>query len=217
MRLPDNTQRLAIVGRTGSGKTVAALWHLSQRDFDRHPWLIIDYKHDNSIDQIPGLQEIAVTDKPPKRAGLYVVRPFPEVDDDALETMLMKVWERGKTGIYLDEGYMIGRFNKSYRAILTQGRSKHIPVITLSQRPAWISPFIFSESEFIQSYHLQTPRDIARMQEFMPGADIARLPDYHSYYWSVPDFEMVFLKPVPKLPEILNRFEDKMVRHRYLV
>lgn len=218
MRLPDDTQRLAIVGRTGSGKTIAALWHLSKRNFDRHPWIIIDYKGDPSIAKIPGLREIDVRSNPPKHAGLYVVRPFPETDDEALDTFLMKVWERGNTGIYLDEGYMIGRYNKSYRAILTQGRSKRIPVITLSQRPSWISPFILSESEFLQSYHLQTPRDVQRMNEFMPGADINGLVhhDYHSYYWSVPDFELCFLKPVPKLDEILDRLDDRQAQKRYL-
>lgn len=222
MRLPDDTQRLAIVGRTGSGKTIAALWHLSKRNFAGHrdsvPWIIIDYKGDENIAKIPGLQELAVTDKPPKRAGIYVIRPFPESDDENVHRFLMRVWENGNTGIYLDEGYMIGRFNTAYRAILTQGRSKHIPVITLSQAPAWVSPFIFRESEFVQSFHLQTPADVKRMSEFIPGADIPGLVQhkYHSYYWNVQEYELTFLKPVPKADEILDRFDDRMTRTRYL-
>lgn len=209
MRFPDDTQRHAIVGRTGSGKTQAALWALQKRNYHRNPWIIIDYKGDPSIAKIPGLTELALRDRIPKQAGLYVIRPFPESDDEAVHEFMMRIWERGNTGIYLDEGYMIGRFNTAYRAILTQGRSKHIPVITLSQAPAWVSPFIFRESEFIQSFHLQTPADVKRINEFIPGADVAHMEKYHSYYWNVLDFELTFLRPVPKLDVILDRFDSK--------
>lgn len=217
MRFPDDTQRHAIVGRTGSGKTQAALWALQKRNYHLNPWIVIDYKGDPSIGKVPGLTEIGLKDKIPKQAGLYVVRPFPDTDDEVVHDFMMRIWERGHTGMYLDEGYMIGRFNTAYRALLTQGRSKRIPIITLSQRPAWISPFILSESEFIQSFHLQTPNDIKRVNEFIPGADISALPKYHSYYWNVPDYELTYLKPVPKLDEILNRFDDKRPQRRWMM
>jgi hypothetical protein len=214
MRFPDDTQRHAIVGRTGSGKTQAALWALQKRGYTVMPWIIIDYKGDPGIAKIPGLQEIGIHGKPPKHAGLYVVRPLPDIDDETVDVFMMKIWSQENTGVYLDEGYMIGRFNKAYRVLLTQGRSKHIPIITLSQSPAWISPFIFRECEFIQSFHLQTPADRQRIGEFIPGADVQQLKKYHSYYWNVLDFELTHLKPVPKLSEILNRFDDKRATRR---
>lgn len=216
MILPDDTQRLAIVGRTGSGKTVGALWHLSRRGFNDMPWIIIDYKGDTHIARIPGLREISVRAKPPTRPGLYVIRPMPDIDDEALDLFLCRVWENGRTGIYLDEGYMIGRYNKWYRALLTQGRSKHIPIITLSQAPAWVSPFIFRESEFIQAFHLQTPADRIRMAEFMPGADVSHMPKHHSWYWNVLDFELTYLRPVPPPDEILDRIESRLGKLRAL-
>ena len=217
MKFPDDTQRHAIVGRTGSGKTQAALWALQKRSYTAMPWIIIDYKGDSGIAKIPGLKEINVNRAPPKHAGLYVVRPFPDVDDEALDNMMWKIWANGKTGVFLDEGYMISRYNKAYRALLTQGRSKRIPIITLSQSPAWISPFIFRESEFIQMFHLQTPADKQRMGEFIPGADPSALDKYHSYYFNVLDYELTHLSPVPKLGEILDRFDQKRPPKRWFI
>lgn len=217
MRFPDDTQRHAIVGRTGSGKTQAALWALQLRDYLKMPWIVIDYKGDAGIASIPGLQEMSVMDNPPKRAGLFVIRPLPDIDDEAVNAFMMKIWHRENIGVYLDEGYMIGRYNKAFRALLTQGRSKHIPMITLSQSPAWISPFIFRESEFIQMFFLQTPADKARMAEFVPGVDVDNLKRYHSYYWNVLDAELTHLAPVPSLNEILNRFDDKRARRKWLI
>ena len=44
-----------IYGKTGSGKTVVGLWALEKRSFLRKPWVIIDYKRDKIIRQIPRL------------------------------------------------------------------------------------------------------------------------------------------------------------------
>jgi hypothetical protein len=207
MLFPTDRHRHAIFGQTGSGKTQFAIWCLSRRSYQRMPWVIIDFKHDESIADIPGLIEIRLDKPPPKQPGIYVVRPRPEIDDKFMDALLWEIWKRGKTGIFLDEGYMLGRLNKAYRAILTQGRSKLIPVITLSQRPAWISPFILSESEFITAFFLASPADRDRCAEWMAGADPYSLPKFHSWHWSVPDRRLQFLRPVPKLGEILDRFE----------
>jgi len=199
---------------TGSGKTVFGLWCLSRRSYTTMPWIIVDYKCDPTIGAIPGLTEISVESKPPKRAGLYVVRPLPH-EEEKVDDFLWKIWARGRTGLFIDEGYMIGRFNKAYRAILTQGRSKRIPVITLSQRPAWISPFILSESEYISTFFLHTKADVERVREWIPG--IRDLPtNFHSYIWSVKGRELMHLAPAPSEDEIMARFAARRPRRRFL-
>ena len=208
MRLPNDTQRVAIYGQTGSGKTVAGLWHLEKRSWLRRPWIIFDTKRDPTIARIPRLEEIDVNKPPPKKAGLYVTRPRP--DQEAEVTQLMwRIWHNEKTGLFIDEGYMIGRFNKAFNAILTQGRSKQVPVIGLSQRPSWLSPFFMSEMDFHQVLHVQNPADVQRLQEWIPGLRPTQR-NYHSQYYDVASGDLTYLKPVPPEAELLDRFDKKM-------
>src|SRR3954451_4389045 len=106
MRLPNDHQRLTMYGQTGSGKTVAALWHLAHRSFLRRPWLIFDFKGDEHIGQIPYAHEIKVGEVP-KKAGLYITRPVPEHDDEEVEQTMWGIWKQEKTGVFVDEGYMV--------------------------------------------------------------------------------------------------------------
>lgn len=217
MRLPDDTKRHAIVGATGSGKTQAALWHLSLRIPDLQdrnpnaiPWVVYNFKKDESIDELPGAHHIPV-DQIPVRPGVYVVHPLPH-ESDAVENQMWAIWERGNTGVYVDEGYMVGRDNRAFRALLTQGRSKHIPMIVLSQRPVWMDRFVFSESEFYQIFRLQHRKDRKLVEEFVPANLEKRLPEFHSYYYDVGANDVTVLKPVPQLEEIYKTFERRLVR-----
>lgn len=211
-RFPGDTERHAIFGKTGTGKTVFGLWCLSRRSFDKMPWVIIDFKRDPMIAKIPNLIEIGL-DKAPKRKGLYVVRPMPEdVDEGDFTDFLYKIWEREKTGVFIDEGYMIKQFDPALRAILTQGRSKRIPVIALSQRPAWVSPFLLSESEIKSIFYLQAPADNKRIKEWVPGVDPSLLPDHQSYWCDTASRDYILLGPCPPEDEILDVFDARRQR-----
>jgi hypothetical protein len=212
LTFPDDSNRHAIVGMTGSGKTQAGLYALQRRSYHRMPWLIFDFKRDAMIARIPRVEEIGVTSTPPKHAGLYVVRPSP-LDEESVESLLWRLWERGRTGIYIDEGYSIKRHSKGLQAILTQGRSLRLPVISLSQRPSWISPFLLSESEFLQMFYLHNPNDTKTMREWIPmGRDEDMPRDFHSVWFDVKANRAVLLSPVPEEEEILTRFDDRVPR-----
>lgn len=210
MRLPNDSQRLTIYGMTGSGKTVAALWHLSQRSFTTRPWVVFDFKGDSTIAEIPFTTELKVGDVP-KKPGIYITRPVPEMDDEKVEQMMWKIWERERTGVYIDEGYMVARKNSAFKALLTQGRSKSIPMITLSQRPVWMSRFVISEADFHQVFFLADESDRDVVQRFIPY-DITenRLPKYHSYYYDIGEDDFTGLKPVPHPDVILETFESRL-------
>lgn len=212
MRLPDSTQRLSIVGATGSGKTIAALWHLSMSDIDKRPWIVYNFKIDKNIDGIPHAQNIAL-DEMPTTPGVFIAHPHPS-QQEAVENQMWEIWNRGGIGVYVDEGYMIGNANPAFRALLTQGRSKEIPVIVLSQRPVWMDRFVFSESEFFQVFRLQLNKDRKTVQEFLSSDISERLPDYHSYYYDVGQNKMSRLAPVPKLDEIYRTFNHRLARVR---
>ncbi len=215
MRIPDETNRLAIVGATGSGKTQAALWQLSMRDIDSRPWIIFNWKMDKSIDGIPHAVATELEFIPTK-PGVYIYHPHPDQKDE-VESLMWEVWGRGGIGMYIDEGYMVGDRNPAFRAILTQGRSKEIPVIVLSQRPVWMDRFVFSESEFFQVFRLQHSKDRKSVQEFIPKSIDKRLPEYHSYYYDVSRDIVTVLKPVPNIETIYATFERKLSRVRKTV
>ena len=216
MRLPDLTQRIAIVGRTGSGKTQAGVWHLSQKDFNRHKWLIFDFKNDELINSIEGVHELSVGEAP-KRSGLYITHPTPK-DEDDVEKAMWKIWENENTGVFVDEGYMIGNRSPAMNALLTQGRSKRIPMIVLSQRPAWMSRFVFSEADFYQVFGLADEEDHKRVRQFIPNYKRGiQLPRYHSIYHDVSEYDTVLLTPVPERDAILDAFSEKLRRQRRII
>ena len=202
MRLPNDSERLLIIGKTGSGKTQAAVWHLSKR-FGRIPWVIFDYKGDGLIKDIYGLKEINSASEIEKN-GIYAYRPGVD-SDDVTENFLMDLWLRGNVGLFFDEAYMLPN-SKAVRAIATQGRSKTMPMIILTQRPVWISRFFLSEADFMQFFRVNDERDLKTLRGFMPSEIETPIDKYHSWYYDVADDEIMELSPVPERETILASF-----------
>ena len=205
-RLPSDTDRITIIGKTGSGKTQGAAWLLSLRSWKVRPWVIIDFKRDDLLNSIPGLKRLDIKASIPSKPGLYIVHPNPGQDEE-VEDFLWKVWAKEHTGLYLDEGYMIPARSAAYQAILTQGRSKHIPLMTLTQRPAWLSRFAFSEADFIQLYKLTDVRDLKIVKQFVPLSIEKPLPAaYYSYWYDNAANYGAVLSPVPDKQSIIGNF-----------
>lgn len=203
---PGHTDRLAVIGRTGSGKTQAAAWHLSGKDFKAQPWVILNTKGDpflNEIADIEGVQAIDITDTPGDE-GLYITSPLPSQGIE-IDAFLRRCWLKQNIGVYIDEGYMID-LTDGLNALLTQGRSRQIPMIVLSQRPAWLSKFVFSEADYIQLFHLQNSDDRKNVAKFVPFDPRWRLQQFHSYWYNVGKNEIVQFAPVPDRETILDNF-----------
>jgi len=216
LRGPGDQDRLAIVGATGSGKTHAALWHLSKANYDVKPWIVYDFKGDDLINSIEGAHHMALHEELPKRPGVYVLHP--DIDDeDELDGHMRKIWARENMGVFIDEGYMVGKNSKGFRRLLTQGRSKHIPLITLSQRPVWMDRFVFSESGFFQVFRLQHTGDLRKVNEFIPFPLARRLPEYHSYYYDVARNEIGVMQPAPDQDAILDTFDMRLTKLKKVV
>ena len=220
VNFPNDTQHTLILGRTGSGKTQAGIWHLSGKNFERKPWVIFDTKGDELIDKIgrmEGAKHLKLGEMPGKN-GLYIVRPRPDQDVE-IDEFLWKIHARNNVGLYFDEGYMVGK-SDALNALLTQGRSKHIPIIILSQRPAWLTRFCFSEASFFQVFSLNDRRDRQRVQEFISidKADIEnRLPEFHSLWYDVKQDHVFTFAPVPPADAILNEFRARLSPRRVAI
>lgn len=206
-RFPKNTQRVGVIGRTGSGKTQFGTWLLSHAHFDKQPYIIVDYKNDDLLNDIEHAKHIEVGEIP-KKNGIYICHPHPAQEEE-VEKFLWKIWERERIGLYFDEAYMVAKSN-AFNAILTQGRSKRIPVIWNTQRPAWITRFCFSESDYFAIFHLNDRRDQKKVEEFTPHSIESRLPDYHSRWFDVGSNEIFILQPVPERDKILERFSIRL-------
>lgn len=208
-RLPGDTHRLFIVGRTGSGKTVFASWILSLQDFAARPWVIIDYKRDPLLNSIDRIREIGLH-KVPTEPGIYRINPAPVVDDEAVEDWLLRVWQQENLGLYVDEVYMLPS-KVGFPGILTQGRAKHISAIVLAQRPAWLSRFVLSEADYFAAFHLNHAEDRKTVGDCLPhGALKDRLPDFCCYWYDVSQNALFDLKPVPDPAEIAQSINDRL-------
>lgn len=215
-RLPNDTQHIALIGRNGSGKTQAALWHLSRRRFDLMPVTIVDFKRDEHIAGIEAY-EIPVGEAPTE-PGIFVVRPDTSPESMALLAQTLdKIYHLENQGIWFDEAFMLGSHKDVetvFERLLMQGRSKRIPMIILVQRPVWVSRFVFSESSFFQLFHLQDKRDVATVAAVVPERAFIRLPDFHSAYYDVGRDQVDFLAPVPSETEILTRINSRLIELR---
>lgn len=208
LSLPGDDDRTVIVGSTGSGKTFAGIWLLSNRNWYERPTYIFDFKGDALIASLPATL-IGIRNPPPRDPGLYVVRPLPEQDDDAVAEFMRQIWVSGDCILYIDEGYMIQKSNKWFNALLTQGRSKLIEIITLSQRPLWLSRFVFSEATYFGIFNLTDRDDRKTVGRFVPTdlyTSDTWLERHHWIWYSVAQGEGRELDPVPGRAQIIARF-----------
>ena len=214
IRQPGPDDRLAIVGRTGSGKTQAAIWHLSRANFETQPWVILDYKGDELIYRIERAEPTDF-DTVPQDPGIYILTILPG-EEEELSNWFHQVWEQQNVGILVDEGYMIDRNDRWFNACLTQGRSRHIPMIILSQRPVWLSRFVFSEANFLQVFDLTHYKDMDVIEGYIRDDDRKQLEtpleEFHSFYYDVGKRQLETIPPAPRDEKILKAIDDRLIR-----
>lgn len=217
--LPRFDKRTAIIGSTGSGKTQLAFWLASVRHDPARPFYIFDFKGESLIEELEylGAQEISIYGNLPSKPGIYILRPIPERDDKAVAEFLWKIWAKGNALVWIDEGYMLGARNPALNACLTQGRSKGIEMMILSQRPVWISKFVFSEANFFAVMNLTLEDDRKFVSGYVGGNKIQLLPKYHAYWYNADDQTGAILAPVPGRDELLERFAAKMLKRRKVI
>lgn len=209
-RIPGGADRTVVMGQTGTGKTTMGAWLLSLQDFKRRPWVALDFKDEELWDEVgdPPMRPLKFGRMPGKR-GLYRMHVMPGQEDD-LEKWFWKVWAAGNIGIFCDEVSLI-KNNNGFKAILRQGRSKQIPVISCTQRPFGVDREVFTEAQFMAIFKLQDKQDYSRVQEFTQDAPIGRpLPKRWFYWFDVVENTLLTLKPVPPPATIAAKLKAKV-------
>jgi hypothetical protein len=209
-RLPRDDEHVAVLGRNGSGKTQFATWMLSERSWPTKPWIILNTKGERLFDDIPHAEKYDIEDRIPRQAGVYVARPIiaDKHDQARLDDFYRRVWDRQKTGVFVDEGY-VSTGLKWFRAILTQGRSRNCPMMVLAQRPVWIDRFVWSEASQFIAFHLNLMDDKDTAAKMIPNYGRVKLPPFHSLWHNVKTDETLGLTPCPDRDTILQQFRDR--------
>lgn len=206
IRLPGKDARTTVVGSTGSGKTVFSVGLLYTRDIEESPWVIIDFKGDELLNNI-GATEITLP-RAPKNPGLYIAHPLPG-DEEIVSEFLFNCWKQENIGVYIDEGTMIKKGDKWFRACLTQGRSKHVEMIICSQRPLWLDKYVFTESTFFSVHNINYLEDRKYLAAYLDGVVPGRLVNHNSLWYDVAGQKLSKVGPMTPPDELKKLFQKR--------
>ena len=213
-KFPEKNDRVTVMGMTGSGKSTFAMWLFAESaDFNLKPWVLVDFKGEDIITRIP-VEELRLGSRLPSKPGIFRLHPDPRAVGD-VEDWLWKAWERGNIGLMFDEAYMLPEFKGAansggaFKAILTQGRSKNIPVYVLAQRPVDLNRHVYSENTFLSLFRMKSSKDFEKVLDSVPddetvwNADV-KLAEHWSRWYDARRNVSFIMKPCPPPDDVLN-------------
>lgn len=150
-------EHVALIGRTGSGKSVLSAALLSRR-----PYRIIIRTKPDDVDY-PDALKVSTLER--IKRGHYVYELEPPFDRQRIEIWktLDYIWKTGGWCVYLDELFYaidtlrlnVPEVGSPIDKLLTQGRSKGITMVNGMQRPARITRFAISEATHVISFAVE--------------------------------------------------------------
>lgn len=162
-RPPKASDRIAVIGRTGLGKTVLARKLLEAMP---PPRLLIDPKAQETT-------AYAVTFSDPNKLPDAPVARFVPRDPDDLtiyDRLYGRVFAAGPRVVLLDEAPVAAPANgapANLKRVLRQGRSRHIGHIATMQRPVEVNRSLLTEAEHIFLFPLHHPADLSTVAGVM--------------------------------------------------
>lgn len=204
----ENDKRCLITGRTGSGKTTLGAWFLVR---SLQHWVILNPKHTALYKKLPysvvhrefDAKRIA---QDSKRYRFVIL----ELSGDEAEASYMDGvigWLHGalnNIGLCADELYTLhsgsGRAGPGLIGWLTRGREYQQSFVGLTQRPAWLSMFLFTESDLICGMDLTHEDDRDKMYRMTGDRHfLERVQDHRWLCYNVQRAETTLYAPVPPL------------------
>jgi hypothetical protein len=195
-------KRLAVVGRTGSGKTYLERWFMLRSGLR---WVVLDTKHDpgfNDWRPSGGLLEPKALKRRWADTPYIVVRPHPVQNNPAtLDYYLGQLHDAFEGfGVCVDETYQVvtgPRPGPGLTGLVTRGRVRRQAVILGSQRPSWVPRFMFSEADYVAAMSLTLLADRQRVFEFTGDQrSLLRLAPREWLWYDVAANHMTLYAPV---------------------
>lgn len=158
-------KRLVICGQTGSGKSTLGRRYLERSNYH---WVIFNPKGTKIYNRLVDRETLTriTEDKVFKsiRKRKYTVLNFPsQWTADFQDGLLLSICQEFENiGVLIDELYMIhknGRSGPGLDGLITRGRELNQSFIGCTQRPMFVSNFIFSESEYLAEFQLNIKDD----------------------------------------------------------
>ncbi len=186
----DPGQRAVLAGRSGSGKSTLACWLLKRSP---NHWLILNPKHTKAYNKLPDSQVIQgidfkKIDKSLQENKFTIVNPTTAQNTpENLDDFVLFLHETYETvGLVCDELYTMHKNGQAGQGLigwLTRGRELKQSFLGQTQRPAWISQFVFSESNFIGGMALNLSGDRKRMYDMTGQAAMIEKMAPHEWLW----------------------------------
>ena len=165
-------KRAIISGRTGSGKSTLAGWLLNR---SKQHWVILNPKWTAAYKALPeslvleGFRENAFNTSLERNRYTIINFDGKTANAEYMDEVITYVHSRYENvGLCADELFTLhtgGRPGAGLTSWLTQGRELKQSFIGLTQRPAWISRFCFSEADYIIGMDLSLKEDRKRLHE----------------------------------------------------
>lgn len=181
-------KRIAICGSTGSGKSTLALRYLKSTSYH---WLIFNPKASRIFDSLgpakfDRIEERRVWNSLERNKFTSLHFP-PQWRAQMQDEFLLRTLERyTDIGICIDELYHIhnnGSAGPGVTGLLTRGRELRQSFLGLTQRPVFVSKFVFSEADIIVEMKLRFEDDRKRIEEFTGSEAALRKMSGHDFLY----------------------------------
>lgn len=162
--------RVAICGQSGSGKSTLARRYLAASPYH---WVILNPKWSRAFSTLRQDNGAAVRplyridrDKTIRslRKNRFTILNFDRNwDHEAMDWLIVELTDRFENiGICVDELYTIhknAQAGPGINGLITRGRELRQSFLGCTQRPAWVSKFVFSEADVVVEFRLALRQD----------------------------------------------------------
>lgn len=189
----SNSDRVAIIGASGTGKTELAKFLLQKMN----RVVVIDPKHTFKMN-VPGSKKWSRGWNIPLFASDFrlIVRPKMN-DDEKLYDLVNKLYKMGHVTIYVDEmatlSDMFPDTTMLLKNVARTGREKHVALWSAVQRPRGVPLVFFTECETFFVFNLRSEDDRNHIRGYVGDEVLQRIPKYKFWHCSTDEDDINLL------------------------